>query len=93
MFYEEGVRYRFSKSHNFRKFTAFSCGYVCIKRDKTDTIASILMHFYKLVVGILLKHKIDKVLYFLVKKVVFEEFKLHNSERLAFHKNWRCPCR
>ena len=54
----KGVKYRFSKSYNFRKFTGFSCGYGCIKRDKTDSIASILMKFYTLVVKILLKHKI-----------------------------------
>ena len=26
------------KSHNFRNFTIFLCGYACIKRDKTDRI-------------------------------------------------------
>ena len=38
-----GVKYRFSKSHNFRKITDFLFGYGCIKRDKTDSIASIPM--------------------------------------------------
>ena len=35
-----GVKYRFYKSHNFRKFIGFWCGYGCIKRDKTDFINS-----------------------------------------------------
>ena len=41
------VKYRFSQSHNFRKFTGtgFWCAYDCIKRDKTDSIASIPMKF------------------------------------------------
>ena len=85
----KGVKYRFSKSHNFRKFAGFWCRYGCIKRVKTNIIAAILMQFSTLVVKILLKHKINKVLYFLVKKVVFDELKLHNSERIAFHRNWR----
>ena len=85
----KGVKYRFSKSHNFRKFTGFWCGYGCINRDKTNIIAAILMQFSTLVVKILLKHNINKVLYFFVKKVVFDELKLHNSERIAFHRNWR----
>ena len=38
-----GVRFRFSQSHNFRKFTDFLFGYGCIKRDKTDSIASFPM--------------------------------------------------
>ena len=82
----KGVKYRFSKSHNFRKFTGFWCGFGCIKRDKTNIIAAILMQFSTLVVKILLKHTINKVLYFFVKKVVFDELKLHNSERIAFHR-------
>ena len=40
-----GVKYRFYKSHNFRKFTGFWCGYASIKRDKTDSIVLILMKF------------------------------------------------
>ena len=32
------VKYRFFKSHNFRNFTSFPCGYGCIKRDKMDSI-------------------------------------------------------
>ena len=84
-----GVKYRFHKSHNFRKFSSFWCGYGCIKRDKTDNIVLILMKFYTLVGKILLKHKINKVLYFVVKKVVFEQLKLCHSERIAFHRNGR----
>ena len=30
-------------SHNFRKIIGFWCGYACIKRDKTGSIASILI--------------------------------------------------
>ena len=67
-----GAKYRFYKSHNFRKFTGFWCGYASIKRDKTDSIVIILMKFSTLVEKILLKHKINEVWYFLVKKVVFE---------------------
>ena len=40
-----GVKYRFSKSHNFQKFTGFWCGYCYIKHDKTASIALILMKF------------------------------------------------
>ena len=40
------------KSHNLRKFTGFLCGYGRIKRDKTYSIASILMKFYTLIVNI-----------------------------------------
>ena len=87
MFYVQGVEYRFFKSHNFRKFTGFSCGYSCIKRNKTDSIASILMKFKILVVKILLKHKINEILYFWVKKLFFEELKLCHLERIVFHRN------
>ena len=76
----QGVKYRFSKSHNFRKFTAFLCGYCCIKHDKTTNIASIVMKFEILVVKVLVKHNINEVLYFWVKKVVFEQLKLCHSE-------------
>ena len=65
-----GVKYRFSKSHNFQNLPV--CGYCCIKHDKTTNIASILMIFEILVVKILIKHKINEVLYFLVK-TVFEQ--------------------
>ena len=71
--YVQGVKYRFFKSHNFRKITGFGCGYGCIKCNKTDDISSILIKLSTLVVKILLKHKISKVLYFWVKKVVFEQ--------------------
>ena len=45
MIYVQGLEYRFSKSHNFRKFAGFCSGYGCIKCDKTDIIASILIKF------------------------------------------------
>ena len=64
MLYVQGVKYRFSLSHNFRNFTGFLYGYGCIKRDKTDRIASIMMKFLTLVVKILLEHKIDEHLSF-----------------------------
>ena len=47
------------------------------------------MKFSTLVEKILLKHKINEVWYFLVKKVVFEQLKLGHSERIGFHRNWR----
>ena len=47
------------------------------------------MNFYTQVVKILLRHKINAVLYFGVKKVVFEQLKLGHLERIAFHRNWR----
>ena len=59
---------RFYKSRNFRKIIGFWCGHGCIERHKTDRIVLILMKFKTLVVKILLKHSINKVLYFLVKK-------------------------
>ena len=46
-----------------------------------------------MVVKILIKHKINEVLYFGVKKVVFEQLKLCNLERIAFHRNWRLSYR
>ena len=88
-----GVKFRFPQSHNFRQFTDFLCGYGCIKCDKTDSISSIPMKLQTLVVKILLKHKINKVLYFLARKVVFEQFKSCHSERIAFHRNGRWSCR
>ena len=65
-----GVKYQFPKVVTLRKLPGF-CGYGCIKRDKTDRTASILMKYSTLVVKILLKHKIIEVLYFWVKKNVF----------------------
>ena len=47
---------------NLGKFTGFWYEYGCIQRDKTDSIASILMNVSTLVVTILLKHKINEVL-------------------------------
>ena len=47
------------------------------------------MQFKTPVVKILLKHKNNKVLVFFVKKVDFEEMKLCNLERIAFHRNLR----
>ena len=88
-----GVKHRFFKSHNFRKFAGFWCGYCCIKHDKTASIVSILIKFNTIVVKILIKHKINEVLYFLVKKVVFEQLKLYHLERIAFHRNWRWSCK
>ena len=88
-----GVEYRFSTSHNFRKFTGFWWGFGCVKRDKIKSLASILMKFSTLVVKISLKQKINKILYFWVKKVVFEELNLRHLERIAFHRNCRWPCR
>ena len=82
-----GIKYRFFKSHNSRNFTSFWRGYGCIKCDKTDSIESILMKFYTQVIKILLKHKINEVLYFLVQKVVFEQLKLCLLEQIAFHRN------
>ena len=89
MFYVQGggVKYRFSGSYNFRKFNGFWCGYGCIKRDNTDIIALILMTFQTLVIKILLKQKINKVLYFWVRKEVFEQLKSCHLERIAFQKN------
>ena len=64
----QGVKYQFSKSHHFQKYTGFWCGYCCIKHDKTTNISSILMIFEILFVKILIKHEINEVLYFLLKK-------------------------
>ena len=89
----QGVKYRFSKSHNFRKFTGFWCRYCCVKHDKATKIASILMKFEILVVKILIKHKINEISYFWIKKVVFEQLKLCHSERIAFQRNRRWSCR
>ena len=35
------------------------------------------------------KDKISEGLYFFVRKAVFEHLKLHHSESIAFHRNWR----
>ena len=88
-----GVKHRFFESHNFRKFAGFWCGYCCIKYDKTASFESIRIKFHTIVVKILIKHKINEVLYFWVKKVVFEQLKLCHLERIAFHRNWRWSCR
>ena len=88
-----GVKHRFFESHNFRKFAGFWYGYCCIKHDKTASIVSILIKVHTKVVKILIKHKINEVLYFGVKKVVFEQLKLCHLERIAFHRNWRWSCR
>ena len=88
-----GVKHRFFESHNFRKFAGFWCGYCCIKHDKTASTVSILIKFHTIVVEILIKHTINEVLYFWVKKVVFEQLKLCHLERIAFHRNWRWSCR
>ena len=64
----QGGKVSIFKSRNFRKFTGFLCEYGWIKRDKTDSIASILMQFESLVVKIMLKHKINEILFFGVKK-------------------------
>ena len=82
-----GVKHRFFESHNFRRFTGFWCGYCCIKHDKTARIASILIKFQTLVVNILIKHRINEVLHFWVKKVIFEQLKLCHLERIVFHRN------
>ena len=88
-----GVKHRFFESHNFRKIDGFWCGYCCIKHDKTANIVSIRIKFHTIVVKILIKHKIYEVLYFWVKKVVFEQLQLCHLERTAFHRNWRWSCR
>ena len=41
---------------------------------------------------ILFKHKMNKILYILVRKVVFEQLKLCHLERIAFHRNGRLSC-
>ena len=40
-----GGEYRFSKCHNFANLPVFWRGYDCMKRDKMESIASILMKF------------------------------------------------
>ena len=89
MFYVHWGKVSILQKSQLSKIYQFLCGYGCIKRNKTDNIVFILMKFYTLVVKILLKHKINKVLYFLVKKVVFEQLKLSHLERIAFHRNGR----
>ena len=44
------------------------------------------MQFQTLMVKTLLKYTINKVLYYWVKKVAFEQLKLHHSELIAFHR-------
>ena len=56
----------------------FWLGYSSIKLDKTGYTASILIQFQTLVVKTLLKQKINIVVYYLVKKVVFEQLKFYN---------------
>ena len=46
------------------------------------------MEFYTLVEKISLKHEINEVLYFWVKKVIFEQLKLCHLERIDIHRNW-----
>ena len=58
-----GVKYRFSKSHTFRKLTVFLCGYGCINCDKTDSIASMPMKLFHIVTNDIASNKRSFVIF------------------------------